>query len=277
MRTWLVTGSSRGIGKAIAQYAAQKGEKVYAAARQPETLKKEAQNLPTLIPIRMDVTQATERQNALQQIAQADGLDVLVNNAGYGLAGAWETLSEEAIRRQMETNFFGAALLMQQALPLLRKKGKGFIFNITSVAGYFGFKGMGAYNASKFALVGLSEAVAQEVRHLGIWVCSVAPGPYRTDWAGPSLEYSPALLNPSPQDPYAELHKTMAERFPQTHGNQPGDPYHIARLLYNCVEAGWAPIHLVTGNEAQQIWEKYTPLRTDPQNFRFIPHSEDKI
>lgn len=276
MRTWLVTGSSRGIGKAIALHAAQKGEKVYAAARQPEKLKEETKNLPNLIPIRLDVTQATERQNVLAQIAP-EGLDVLVNNAGYGLAGAWETLSEEAIRRQMETNFWGAALLMHQALPLLRKKKRGFIFNITSIAGYFGFKGMGAYNASKFALVGLSEAVAQEVRHLGIWVCSVAPGPYRTDWAGPSLECSSALLNPSPQDPYFELHKTMAERFPQTHGNQPGDPYHIARLLYNCVEAGWAPIHLVTGNEAQLIWEKYTPLRTDPQNLRFIPHGQENI
>ncbi|MEN2993096.1 MAG: SDR family NAD(P)-dependent oxidoreductase [Bacteroidia bacterium] len=273
MATWLITGANRGIGRAIAEVVLGAGHRAILTARRPlelEGLVKVAEGRALALPL--DVRQRSQAFAVVQEaVAQGFVPSVLVNNAGYGLVGALEELPEDAIVRQVETNLLGCIWLCQAVLPYLRAQRHGFIFNITSVAGYYGFKGASLYNATKFGLVGLSEALAQEVAPWGIWVCSVAPGPYRTDWAGRSLEKAPSLAALDPQSPYYELHALMAQRYAEMDGQQPGDPYHIGRLLLRCVEANWAPKHLIVGDEAQQIWQKYALLRSFPE-LQFIPH-----
>lgn len=277
MAIWLITGASRGIGRAIAEVALEAGQSVVATARQPATL----EPLVTAYPDRcwaypLDVCERTQALALAQQL-QAEGRSptVLVNNAGYGLVGAFETLPEAAIYRQVQTNLLGLLWVTQAFLPSLRQQTPSFIFNISSIAGYYGFKGVTLYNATKFAVTGFSEALAQELAPFGIWVSNVAPGPYRTDWAGSSLEKSPALREPDPQDPYYELHQLMRERYAQMDGQQPGDPRHIGRVLLRCVEMGWAPKHLILGDEARDTWHRYAFLRVWPE-LQFIGHPQEK-
>ncbi len=277
MAIWLITGASRGIGRAIAEVALEAGHSVVATARQPATL----EALVAAYPDRcwaypLDVCERSQAFALAHQL-QREGRspNVLVNNAGYGLVGAFETLPEAAILRQVDTNLLGLLWVTQAFLPALRQNAPSFIFNISSIAGYFGFKGATLYNATKFAVTGFSEALAQELAPFGIWVSNVAPGPYRTDWAGASLEKSPALAQPDPRDPYYELHQLMRERYAQMDGQQPGDPKHIGRVLLNCVEMGWAPKHLILGDEAQQTWYRYEPLRVWPE-LQFIGHRQEK-
>ncbi len=276
MATWLITGASRGIGRAIAQVVLEAGHRAILTARRPGTLQDLVAAHPgKAIALPLDVRERTQAFAVVEE-AQRRGFSptVLVNNAGYGLVGALEELPPEAIEKQIQTNLLGVVWLCQAVLPLLRAQGGGFIFNISSIAGYFGFKGTTLYNATKFAVTGLSEALAQEVAPWNIFVCNVAPGPYRTDWAGASLEKAPALEKLDPDSPYYELHALMAERYAQMDGQQPGDPAHIGRVLLHCVEMGWAPKHLILGDEARQTWEKYVSLRQWPE-LQFIGHAED--
>lgn len=275
MGTWLITGASRGIGRAIAQVALQAGHRVILTARKPEALADLHRSYPEqTIVLPLDVRERTQAFAVVEE-AQRRGFrpSVVVNNAGYGLVGALEELPPDAILKQVETNLLGVIWVTQATLPLLRASG-GFIFNITSIAGYFGFKGATLYNATKFAVVGLSEALAQEVAPWGIYVCSVAPGPYRTEWAGISLEKAPTIASLDPHSPYYELHALMAQRYAEMDGKQPGDPSHIGRVILRCVEMGWAPKHLILGDEAHQTWEKYQPLRQSPE-LQFIGHKEE--
>lgn len=277
MAIWLITGASRGIGRAIAKVALEAGHSVVATARQPHTL----ESLVAAYPDRcwaypLDVRERSQAFALARQLQSAGhSPTVLVNNAGYGLVGAFETLPEEAIHRQVDTNLLGLLWVTQAFLPALRQQAPSFIFNISSIAGYFGFKGATLYNATKFAVTGFSEALAQELAPFGVWVCNVAPGPYRTDWAGSSLEMSPPLREPAPQDPYYELHQLMRERYAQMDGQQPGDPCHIGKVLLNCVEMGWAPKHLILGDEARETWFRYAPLRVWPE-LQFIGHQQEK-
>ncbi|MDW8134049.1 MAG: SDR family NAD(P)-dependent oxidoreductase, partial [Bacteroidia bacterium] len=266
METWLVTGSSRGIGRAIVEAVLDAGHQVVATARRPEAIEDLGQRYPErCLVFPLDVRERSQAFSLIKALqARKISPSVLVNNAGYGLVGALEELPEEAILRQVETNLLGVIWLIQAVLPVMRAQKRGFIFNISSIAGYFGFKGVSLYNATKFAVTGLSEALAQEVAPWNIYVCSVAPGPYRTDWAGKSLEKAPSLATLTPSSPYYELHALMAERYAQMDGNQPGDPYHIAKVLLRCVEQGWAPKHLILGDEAKQTWDKYLFLHQFP-------------
>lgn len=278
MHTWLITGTSRGIGRAIAEVALQAGHRVILTARRLEPLQNLLQTYPTqAIALPLDVRERTQALSVVKE-AHDQGFTptILVNNAGYGLVGALEELPAKAIMRQIETNLAGVIWLIQAVLPFLREAKGGFIFNISSIAGYFGFKGVSLYNATKFAVTGLSEALAQELAPWGIYVTSVAPGPYRTDWAGASLERAPTLETLDPHSPYYELHKLMAERYAAMDRQQPGDPYHIGRVLLSCVEAGWAPLHLILGDEAAQTWARYEPLRRFP-NLQFIPHHQSTV
>jgi NAD(P)-dependent dehydrogenase (short-subunit alcohol dehydrogenase family) len=278
MVTWLITGSSRGIGQAIAEAVLEAGHRAILTARQPHTLQDFAQRYPErVLVLPLDVRERTQAFWVVE-IAVSQGFipQVLINNAGYGLVGALEELTPESILHQVETNLLGVVWMCQAVLPHLRAQGGGFIFNVSSIAGYYGFKGVSLYNATKFAVTGLSEALAQELSRNNIHVTSVAPGPYRTDWAGPSLVKAPALETLDPQSPYYELNAAMAERYAAMDGQQPGNPMHIARVLLDCVERGWAPLHLILGDEARQAWEKYAPLRQVPA-LQFIPHGQTRV
>lgn len=278
MAVWLITGSSRGIGRAIAEVVLEAGHRAILTARNPALVADLlARYAGQAIALPLDVRERSQAFWIVETaIERGFTPNVLVNNAGYGLVGALEELSAESILRQVETNLLGVVWMCQAVIPHLRAQGGGFIFNVSSIAGYYGFKGTSLYNATKFAVTGLSEALAQELSGWGIYVASVAPGPYRTDWAGSSLEKSQALATLDPQSPYYELNAAMAQRYAAMDRQQPGDPTQIGRVLLDCVEKGWAPMHIILGDEARETWERYEPLRVFPQ-LQFVGHGRNEV
>ncbi len=278
MAVWLITGSSRGIGRAIAEVVLAAGERAVLTARNPASVEDIVERYKgRAIALPLDVRERTQAFWVVENaVAQGYVPTVLVNNAGYGLVGALEELSPESIVRQVETNLLGVVWMCQAIIPHLRAQGGGYIFNVSSIAGYYGFKGVSMYNATKFAVTGLSEALAQELSLWRIYVANVAPGPYRTDWAGASLEKSQALATLDKQSPYYELNAAMAERYAAMDGQQPGDPAHIGRVLLDCVRKGWAPMHIILGDEARETWERYKRLRVFP-DLQFIGHGREEV
>jgi NAD(P)-dependent dehydrogenase (short-subunit alcohol dehydrogenase family) len=278
MAVWLITGSSRGIGRAIAEVVLEAGHRAILTARNPALVADLlARYAGQAIALPLDVRERSQAFWIVETaIERGFTPNVLVNNAGYGLVGALEELSAESILRQVETNLLGVVWMCQAVIPHLRAQGGGFIFNVSSIAGYYGFKGTSLYNATKFAVTGLSEALAQELSGWGIYVANVAPGPYRTDWAGSSLEKSQALATLDPQSPYYELNAAMAQRYAAMDRQQPGDPTQIGRVLLDCVEKGWAPMHIILGDEARETWERYEPLRVFPQ-LQFVGHGRNEV
>jgi NAD(P)-dependent dehydrogenase (short-subunit alcohol dehydrogenase family) len=278
MAVWLITGSSRGIGRAIAEVVLEAGHRAILTARNPALVADLlARYAGQAIALPLDVRERSQAFWVVETaIERGFTPSVLVNNAGYGLVGALEELSAESILRQVETNLLGVVWMCQSVIPHLRAQGGGFIFNVSSIAGYYGFKGTSLYNATKFAVTGLSEALAQELSGWGIYVANVSPGPYRTDWAGSSLEKSQALATLDPQSPYYELNAAMAQRYAAMDRQQPGDPTQIGRVLLDCVEKGWAPMHIILGDEARETWERYEPLRVFPQ-LQFVGHGRNEV
>jgi NAD(P)-dependent dehydrogenase (short-subunit alcohol dehydrogenase family) len=194
-KTWFITGTSRGFGRAWAQAALQRGDQVAATARDISTLDDlVATYRDAILPIPLDVTDQRASVAAVQQAHRHFGsLDVVINNAGYGHFGFIEELSSDDLRRQLETNLFGALWITQAAIPLMREQGSGHILQVSSIGGVTAFPGLGAYHASKWALEGFSEALAQEVGPSGITVTIIEPGGYATDWAGASAAHSEGL------------------------------------------------------------------------------------
>jgi NAD(P)-dependent dehydrogenase (short-subunit alcohol dehydrogenase family) len=194
-KTWFITGASRGFGRAWAVAALKRGDRVAATARDVATLEDlVAAYGDEVLPLQLDVTDRAADFEAVQRAhAHFGRLDVIVNNAGYGHFGFVEELSEAEGRAQLETNFFGALWITQAAIPLLRAQGNGHIVQVSSIGGLVAFPGLGAYHASKWALEGFTEALAQEVRPSGIAVTIIEPGGYATDWAGSSAVHSDPL------------------------------------------------------------------------------------
>ena len=248
-KVWLITGSSTGLGRALAETAIKRGELVVATARQPIQLSKlVAQNPETALAVGLDVTKPREVREAVRKTLDTfDRIDVLVNNAGYGAMGALEEVSDEAIRRQFETNVFGALEVMRAVLPTMRKQRSGHILNISSVGGFVALGGLGLYNATKFALEGLSEALASETAPLGIKVTIVEPGAFRTDWAGRSL-----VLPERQIDDYASTSGQCLKWIQDMHGQELGDPNKAAEAMIEVVDSENPPLRLVLGSDALQ-------------------------
>jgi NAD(P)-dependent dehydrogenase (short-subunit alcohol dehydrogenase family) len=194
-RTWLVTGASRGLGYAFADAALESGDTVVATARDPQSLRGLVDTYPNQVkPYELDVTDGQAVTAVVEDAAKRCGrIDVLVNNAGYGLAGGVEEVTEQQARQQLEVNFFGALWCTQAVLPVMRQQNGGHIFQISSIGGVAAFCNTGLYHASKWALEGLSESLAQEVEEFGIGVTIVEPGPFRTDWNGDSMTRATAM------------------------------------------------------------------------------------
>lgn len=246
-RTWFITGASRGFGRCLAEAVATHGDKVVATARNAAAVDAlTAHASGRIVGTPLDVTDAEAATAAVAAAIRRFGrIDVLVNNAGYGLAGAVEEVDEDQIRAQFETNVFGALRLTRLVLPHMREHGSGHILQISSIAGIAASPGLGIYNASKFALEGFSEALAAEVAPLGIRVTLIEPGPFRTDWAGPSL------ITPRRRiDAYtATAHRTIA-RLNGYSGQQAGDPARAAAAMIAAVESADPPLHLPLGRWA---------------------------
>jgi NAD(P)-dependent dehydrogenase (short-subunit alcohol dehydrogenase family) len=284
MANWLITGCSTGIGRVIAQRALEAGETVVVTARSPDKLEDfKAYPNARLLQLDVDQPEQIEALGAKLTALAPEGIDVLINNAGYGLTGAVEEVTMEQVRAQMETNFFGLVHVTQQVLPGMRTRKRGYIVNVSSVAGLRGFRGVGIYNASKFAVTGLTEALAQEMAPFGVRVSVVAPGPYRTDWAGRSLHKSPAMTQGVADSPYADLNAAVNTNFEKANGKQEGDPTQIADVLLSAAKQALdstqpaPPVHMLFGDEAIRYWQDKLQRYQEPGFFDNFPHARRSL
>ena len=243
-KVWLITGCSTGFGRGLAKEVLAKGYNAAVAARNIADVKDIVEAYPqSSIDVNLDVTQANDITVAVNTAMEKFGqIDVLVNNAGIGYFGAIEESEETAIRNMFEINFFGLAKMTQQVLPIMRKQRSGHIVNISSIGGLRSFPGIGFYNATKYAVDGLSEALAKEISPLGIKVTIVAPSGFRTDWAGRSAQDSPIKI-----DDYSTTAGQNAGDIRNYSGNQPGDPLRAAKAIIKVVEAIEPPLRLLLG------------------------------
>jgi NAD(P)-dependent dehydrogenase (short-subunit alcohol dehydrogenase family) len=248
MKVWFITGASHGLGMAFAQAALERGDRVAAAARDIAPLQPLGDRFgDALLPLALDVTAEDDVAAAVQRCHQVfGGLDVVVNSAGRGGIGSVEETTAPEARAIMETNFFGALWVTQAALPFLRDQGHGHIVQVSSIAGLVAFPMVGFYNASKFALEAMSEALAQEVAEFGIRVTLIEPGAMRTAWAERSM---PVTTNP--MQPYATARKLRLEAMTDEYElRQPGDPVRAAAALLRVVDADSPPLRLIMGDGA---------------------------
>jgi NAD(P)-dependent dehydrogenase (short-subunit alcohol dehydrogenase family) len=261
MANWLITGVSSGFGRALAEAVLAKGNTVAGTLRN-QAAKADFEKLAPgkAIGILLDVTdEASVRRGVAEAEKKTGGIDVLVNNAGYGLEGAVEEVTLDQIRAQFEVNVFGAVSVIQAALPAMRKHRSGHIINITSMGGLTAFPGVGIYNGSKFALEGISEALAKEVKPLGIKVTIVAPGSFRTDWAGRSMVHVDGAIAD-----YEATAGAFRKSLQQRNGRQPGDPEKAAEAIIAAVEAAEPPLHLLLGPDALRfVGEKLGALQAE--------------
>jgi NAD(P)-dependent dehydrogenase (short-subunit alcohol dehydrogenase family) len=241
---WLITGCSTGFGHDLAKAVLARGWNAVITARDPATLNDLAKTHPaTALALKLDVTKDGEIAAAIAAAREKFGtIGVLVNNAGYGYQSSIEEGEEAKIRAQFDANVFGLFALTRAVLPIMRAAKSGHIINITSVAGYIGFPGSGYYAASKHAVEGFSDSLAAEVNPLGIHVTCVAPGPFRTDWAGRSLIQTPGHINDYTDTAYARM-KSTAEKT----GTQAGDPARAAEAMIALAQAEKPPRRIVLG------------------------------
>jgi NAD(P)-dependent dehydrogenase (short-subunit alcohol dehydrogenase family) len=244
-RVWFITGSSSGLGRAVAGAALAAGDRVAATARDPDRLLDLGNGHPgRMLPLRVDVTRSAEIDAAVADTTRLFGrIDVIVNNAGYGLLGALDAVSEEELRAQLETNFFAAVAVTRAAVPVVRRQGWGHFLFVSSLAGQVASPGGGAYAASKFALEGYAEALHEELAPMGIAVTIIEPGPFRTDWSGRSLRLA---AKPG----WALRTAEIEARIRAAHGHQAGDPDRAAMAILSAMDMKPPPLRLPLGVEA---------------------------
>ncbi|MCV7278409.1 SDR family oxidoreductase [Mycolicibacterium flavescens] len=270
-KVWFITGTSRGFGREWTIAALERGDKVAATARDVSTLDDLVGRYGSaLLPIPLDVTDREADFAAVKQAHEHFGrLDIVVNNAGYGHFGFIEELTEAEARAQIETNVFGALWVTQAALPYLRAQRSGHIIQVSSIGGITAFQNVGIYHASKWALEGFSQALAQEVESFGIHVTLIEPGGFDTDWAGPSSRRS------TPLPDYREVHEA-ADRARSQRVAKPGDPQASARALMKVVDAENPPLRVFFGELPLQLakadyenrlktWEEWQPVAVEAQ------------
>lgn len=245
-KTWFITGASSGFGLAFANYALAQGYNVVATARSVgklETLKAEVPD--RVLVAELDVNRAGDAERAVAAAIERFGaIDVLINNAGYAIVGAIEETPEAELRAIMETNFFGAAAVIRAALPHMRARHSGAIVNISSMGGQMSFATVGAYSATKFALEGYSEALAQEVSHFGIKVLIVEPGAFRTALVSHGDRRMPIM------EDYREALAGVRQAMQDMDGAQAGDPGKAAIAIDRALAADNAPLRLQLGEDA---------------------------
>jgi NAD(P)-dependent dehydrogenase (short-subunit alcohol dehydrogenase family) len=274
LKTWFLTGTSRGFGREWAIAALDRGDQVAATARDVSSLDGlVAKYGEALLPIRLDVT---DRDACFAAVKLADDrfgrLDVVVNNAGYGQFGMVEEISEQEIRSQLETNLLGALWVTQAALPYLRAQGSGHIVQVSSIGGISAFLNTGAYHASKWALEGLSQALAQEVAGFGVKVTLIEPSGYSTDWAGSSARHAAPL--PAYDGVREQAVQARSRRFPA-----PGDPAATRHAVLRLVDTpdpplrlflGEAPLGIATADYESRLaaWREWQPVAVTAQGSR---------
>ena len=258
---WLITGCSTGFGRELAKLVLARGWRAVVTARDPAAVADlVAGHEDSAIAAALDVTRHEQVTDVVAQALQRFGrIDVLVNNAGYGYLAAIEEGEDDAVRAMFETNVFGLIDMTRAVLPAMRQQKSGLIVNISSIGGLTSFAATGYYHATKYAVEGMSESLAVEVKPLGIDVLIVEPGPFRTNWAGPSIKQSAIQI-----DAYAA---TAGERRKQTSarsGNQAGDPVRAAQAIIDAALSDHPPLRLLLGKMALELARrKVDMLRRD--------------
>lgn len=243
-KVWFITGTSSGLGRTLAEAVLAKGERVVATARKPEVLQDLIEKYPeTARAVKLDVTNETDVKNAISEAVKEFGrIDVVVNNAGYGVVGAIEEVTNEQAKQQFDTNVFGALNVTREALPILREQKSGHIVNIGSLVGISAFTSFGIYSASKFALEGISEALEAEIAPFGIKTTIVEPGPFHTGFSSKSVNFGE---NPLPEI-YASTEE-LANAFSEFDGPNSGDPRKAVKIIIEAVESENPPFRLPLG------------------------------
>jgi NAD(P)-dependent dehydrogenase (short-subunit alcohol dehydrogenase family) len=246
-KVWLITGCSTGFGRELALLALESGYKVAVASRNTNDVKDITEkHKSNSLSVQLDMTKPEELKSAVNKTISAFGrIDVLVNNAGIGYFASMEESKEEEIRKMFEVNFFGLTALTQLVLPIMRKQRSGHIINISSIGGLVGFPAVSFYNATKFAVVGLSEALAKETAPLGIKVTIVCPSGFRTDWAGRSANEDPVEI-----EDYKETAGLNRDNIRNKSGKQAGDPQLAAKEILLMTENEKPPLYLLLGSAA---------------------------
>ena len=245
-KVWFVTGASKGFGREFVLAALERGDKVAATARNTDTLSDLVKRYgDAVLPVELDVTNRDQVFAAVKSAHDTFGqIDVVINNAGYGLFGTVEEITEQQLRDQLETNLFGVFHVTQAVLPILREQRAGHIIQISTMGGIVAFPTLGAYHASKWALEGMTDALSQEVAGFGIKVTLVEPGGYATDWAGSSAVHA------TPNPAYQPLRDAMAARAGHA---QYGDPTAAGPALLQIVDAQNPPLRVIFGTQPVEI------------------------
>jgi NAD(P)-dependent dehydrogenase (short-subunit alcohol dehydrogenase family) len=251
-KVWLITGSSRGFGKALAEAVLAAGHSLVATARDPKTLEHLTTRYGDRVrTVALDVTDSRAAEAAVRTAVESFGrLDVLVNNAGYGNVAAIEEVDETDFREQIETNFFGVFHVTRAALPVLRRQGSGHIIQFSSIGGRSAAPGLSAYQSAKWAVEGFSEVLAKEVGPLGIHVTLVEPGGFRTDWAGSSMKVQ------TPGEAYAKSIGFMIAYRNDHQGEEKGDPEKAAQAILAIAAEARPPLRLLLGSDAVFVAEQ---------------------
>jgi NAD(P)-dependent dehydrogenase (short-subunit alcohol dehydrogenase family) len=270
-RVWFITGASSGLGRQLAETALEWGERVVVTSRDDDSLRDlEREHHGRALAAKLDVRDPEQARDAVRAATDMFGrIDVLVNNAGFGVFGPLEEIADEDLRREFDTNVFGAVNVVRAALPVMRAQRSGQIVQISSLEGVAPVvAGETAYSGTKFAIEGIHEALAKEVAHLGIGVTIVEPGPIRTEFAN-------GAVVTEPRDPdYAESVGKALEWFADLAGNQPNDPARVATAIIAAVDSPEPPLRLALGGEAiEAIREKLEAQLTDLEDWEGLATS----
>ncbi|WP_411880925.1 oxidoreductase [Polaromonas sp. YR568] len=272
-RVWMITGAARGIGARIAEAALAQGDAVVATSRDAAAVQKRFTAGDALLALPLDVTDEAQAATAVRAaLARFGRIDVLVNNAGYGLLGAVEEATADEVRRLYDTNVFGLLNVTRAVLPSMRERRSGHVVNISSLGGYQSGPGFGVYCSTKFAVEGLTEALHAELAPLGIHVTVVEPGYFRTDFLdGNSLSVSPRIL-----DDYAASAGQVRAAAVQINHNQPGDPLRLAQAMLRLVDSATPPLRLPLGSDTLQvIADKHAFVEGELKEWRALAASTD--
>jgi NAD(P)-dependent dehydrogenase (short-subunit alcohol dehydrogenase family) len=273
VKIWFITGASRGFGALVAKEALERGDNVVATARDPAAVTKSLGDRQNLLAVALDVTNETQARAAAEAaIARFGRIDILLNNAGFGLLGAVEEATQQEIQRLYATNVFGLLAVTRAVLPHMRRQRSGHVINISSIGGYAASQGWGVYCSTKFAVEGLTEALALELKPLGIRATVIEPGFFRTDFLDSrSLATSPAAIAD-----YAETAGAMRNFAASANHAQPGDPAKLAHALMTVVDALNPPLRMPFGSDTvRRIEEKNAFVTEELARWRDLAVSTD--
>jgi NAD(P)-dependent dehydrogenase (short-subunit alcohol dehydrogenase family) len=258
-KIWFITGSSRGLGRSLTEAALAKGDFVAATARNTAQLNDLVEKYTDhIFPVILDVTNYQQVKQAVEDtIARFGRIDVLVNNAGFGITGAMEAFTDEEVRSQLETNLYAPIEITRVVLPYMRKQRSGRILQVSSIGGRVASIGLTMYQSAKFGLSGFSEALAKEVAHLGIKVTAVEPGGFSTDWAGGSMTYAKQV------EGYEPTVDTRVDFFKSGKFVPKGNPEKAAQVLVDLVDHPEPPVHLILGSDAAAIMKQADTTRQE--------------